>query len=355
MTPPRPSVPLEKVVISMTNSISEALRQLDAAGTGALVICDQAGKFSALLTDGDIRRALLRGVSFEQPCVSIATLEPVIVPPGQNSLEMLALMNEHDVNHLPIIDDDRTIVGFLTRSDLTDEPARASAVIMAGGYGTRLLPITRDTPKTMLHVGDRPIMERTIARLRKAGIRRVGVSVHHLASQITSYFKDGSEFGVEMTYMTEEHPLGTAGGLKLLPHTREPIVVINGDIVTSVDFQGMLAYHKQHHADITVGVRRYQVPIPYGVIESEGPFVRKVTEKPNWQCLVNAGVYVIDPCALRFIPDHSRFDMTDLIERLIHDGRAVVSFPIVEYWKDIGQHADYSQAQDDFVNGRGVA
>jgi len=348
-----PADRLTSVLISPHASISEAIARLERAGTGALLLCEEEQKLAGILTDGDIRRAILRGMSFERPCSAIASRDPVVASPSMSQADVLCLMDSFDVNHLPVVDADRLIVGLLLRSDLVtlDRPA-LSAVIMAGGFGTRLLPLTEQLPKPMLPVGDRPLLERTIERLREAGIHRVNITTHYLSEQIVNHFGDGRAFGVEMNYVTEDRPLGTAGGLKLMEALDEPLLVMNGDIMTAVDVRDMLAYHRKHGADVTVGVRPYELQLPYGVIECSGSYIHSVREKPLLSFLVNAGIYLLEPSIHRYIPDGQHFDMTDLIQRLIEEGRLVASFPIVEYWLDIGQHADYEQAQEDIKNGR---
>jgi NDP-sugar pyrophosphorylase family protein len=195
-------------------------------------------------------------------------------------------------------------------------------------------------------------MEQVIGQLRDAGIRRVCVSTHYRAEKITEHFGDGRDFGVEISYLTEDRPLGTAGALSLMAPTREPLLVVNGDVLTRVDFRAMLKFHREHQAHLTVGVRQYGLRVPYGVVEHDGPHVTGVREKPLLQFLVNAGIYLLEPEAHRHIPCGQRFDMTDLIPRLLDSRLTVVSFPIVEYWIDIGEHADYARAQMDAQSGQ---
>jgi NDP-sugar pyrophosphorylase family protein len=296
---------------------------------------------------------LLRGVSFDQPCSSIATAEPTVVREGVSVAEALQVMNSRDINQLPVLDAYDVLTGLLLRRDLTTEDwVPVSAVIMAGGFGTRLRPLTDQVPKPMLPVGDRPLLELTIDRLREAGIRRVNVTTHYLASEITNYFGDGREFGVDLIYVPEDRPLGTAGGLKLMEQTDQPLLVINGDILTGMNFRDLISFHRKNGADMTVGVRKYEVRVPYGVVETDGPFVRELREKPQLSFLINAGMYLLEPGVRRFIPDGQRFDMTELMQRLLKEGRRVASFPILEYWLDVGQPADYAQAQRDVETAR---
>jgi NDP-sugar pyrophosphorylase family protein len=262
-------------------------------------------------------------------------------------------MNEADVNLLPVVDPKAgTIVDLLLRRDLVSEDQlTVAAVVMAGGFGTRLLPLTSDVPKPMLPVGDRPLLQRTIEKLRDAGIRRVNVTTHYLSEKISSHFGDGRSYGVEIAYVTEERPLGTAGGLALLAEQEGPLLVVNGDILCTMDFRDFVAYHQKNGADITVCVRKHDVKIPYGVVECDGPRLVKVKEKPSVSFLVNAGIYLLEPSVRRFIPPGERFDMTDLISRLLEHGRPVATYPIVGYWLDVGHHDDYRKAQMDVVEG----
>jgi dTDP-glucose pyrophosphorylase len=339
---------LASTLIDPGATITEAIQRLDLAGTGALLLGDSERRLQGLLTDGDVRRALLRGVSFDLPCSSIANAQPVCVEEGAPPAEALRIMNEREVNHLPIVDANGNLAGLLLRRDLvSDERVAVSAVIMAGGFGSRLRPLTNQVPKPMLPVGDRPLLERTIARLRDSGIRRVNVTTHHLAEQITSHFGDGGAMGVEIRYVSEEQPLGTCGGLRLVEELKEPVLVINGDILTGINFGDLVGFHRKVGADATVCVRKYEVQVPYGVVEVEGTWLRGVREKPSVGFFVNAGIYLLEPSVQRYIPEGERFDMTDLIAKLLADGRKVATFPIVEYWLDVGQPADYAQAQRD--------
>jgi NDP-sugar pyrophosphorylase family protein len=260
---------------------------------------------------------------------------------------MLQVLQQHKILHLPLVDQDQRVVALVTLDEFvpTDEEP-LMAVIMAGGLGVRLRPLTDELPKPMLPVGDRPLMEIIVRQLRASGIRHVNVTVHHKPEKITEHFGDGREFGVKITYLTEDRPLGTAGALGMMEPPQETVLVINGDILTQVDFRTMLTYHHEHHADLTVAVQQHDLQVPYGVIQCEGTFVRHLAEKPTLKFLVNAGIYLLEPIVYSFIPTGERYDMTDLIQRLLNEGRQVVAFPIREYWMDIGQNADYQQVKE---------
>lgn len=289
---------LEAVVASPELSIAEAMSQLDMAGTGGLVLCREDRRVAGLLTDGDIRRAILHRVSLADPCGSIATVDPVLAQAPIEPAEALRQMLEHDINHLPIVDDAGVLVDFLLRKNLVVEvPGEdLSAVVMAGGFGKRLLPLTETVPKPMLPVGERPLLERTIDQLRGAGIREVHLTTHYLPESITGHFGDGAAFGVRMSYATEDEPMGTAGGLRLIPRPNGPFLVINGDILTRVSYQEMLRFHRKHGAAMTVGIRAHEVEVPFGVVESDDVRVVNLTEKPRIRLLVNAGIYLLAEC-----------------------------------------------------------
>lgn len=344
---------LEKVVVTPEVSMADAIAHLDRAGTGALAVCTSDGELLGLLTDGDLRRAILKGISLDQSCKTVANQDPITVRGHPSATEALRIMTQHDINHLPVVDDKGHLVEFLLRRDLVPEGRPSlSAVIMAGGFGKRLLPLTRTVPKPMLPIGGRPLLERTIEQLRRSGIQEVHLTTHYLPESITNHFGDGQAFGVKISYSREDQPLGTAGGLKLVDRPTGPFVVINGDVLTGVSFEEMLHFHRANRAEITVGIRKHEVTVPFGIVECEDVRVVGLREKPSMSFFINAGVYVVEPSACDYIPDAKRFDMTDLIKKMLETGRRVVSFPIMEYWQDVGRLEDYRQAQDDHRNDR---
>jgi dTDP-glucose pyrophosphorylase/CBS domain-containing protein len=347
---------LARVAVPAETPIGEAIQRLDRAGLGVLLLVDDGYRLVGLLTDGDLRRALLRGDPLSGPCSEIANLDPVRAALEISAAEALEIMDNarsFEINHLPLVDRDGRLAGLVLRTDMvSDVDLDLSAVVMAGGLGTRLRPLTEDTPKPMLPVGGRPLMEHLIEQLRQSGIRRVNVTTHFQHDKIAGYFGDGGRFGVEIDYLSEDVPLGTAGALGRLPPQDTPLLVVNGDILTRVDFRAMLAFHRRQDAVFTVGVRRYGVDVPYGIVTCEGTDVREIVEKPRYEFLVNAGIYLLEPEILALIPPGRRFDMNDLIAAAVAEGRRVVSFPIVEYWLDVGQPGDYAKAQEDIEEGR---
>jgi NDP-sugar pyrophosphorylase family protein len=232
-------------------------------------------------------------------------------------------------------------------SHIKDVPVEA--VVMAGGYGTRLRPLTDDVPKPMLPVGERPLLEHTLAQLKAAGIESVSVTTHYKREVITDHFGDGSGFGVSIKYVHEDAPLGTAGALALLEHPHGPLLVINGDILTRIDFGAMLSFHQEHVAAMTVGVRQFEITIPFGVVESNGVDITGIVEKPSIRHFVSAGVYLLNPEVIEMVPHGEPYDMPDLVNKVTSLGKRVVGFPIREYWLDIGRLEDYRQAQEDIL------
>ena len=350
-----------ELFVQTSHTLREVMNRLDATRQGIALVVDAERRLIGTITDGDMRRAVLARTDLDRQTVtdllerkrSSPFPQPMTAPAGQDLNAYLRLLKAHRLQHLPLLDGEGRVVDLMRTDDFVPEEIPSlKAVIMAGGLGTRLRPLTLDLPKTMLPVADRPLMEIIIGQLRQAGIRRVHVTTHHQPHKISEHFGDGQGFGVELAYMTEDRPLGTAGALGLMEQAEDTLLVINGDILTQVDFRAMLAYHREHQADLTVAVRHYDVKIPYGVVECDGPAVRRLSEKPVVGFFVNAGIYLLEPSVLRHIPKGERFDMTELIQRLLDEKRPVVSFPVREYWLDIGEHAEYQQAGQDAREGK---
>jgi dTDP-glucose pyrophosphorylase/CBS domain-containing protein len=354
----KPMREIEPYLIEPSASIRNAMVCIDQNGKGICLVVNEKRILLGTVSDGDIRRAILKSMNLDLPVSSLlgqreSGPKAIIAPVGSTEADVLRLMTAHGIRQIPIVDGEGCVSDIVFMNDLVREyELPMTAVVMAGGFGTRLRPMTDNVPKPMLHVGDRPILQRTIEQLKKTGIHRISVTTHYKSEAISEHFGDGNEFGVEIDYVHEDQPLGTAGAISLMAESNEPLLIINGDILTHVDFRAMLDYHRKQNASLTVAVRQYGVQVPYGVIEYDGTKVSGVSEKPQLQFLVNAGIYLLEPSARKFIPSNKRFDMTDLIQKLVAENCRVASFPIVEYWLDVGQPADFAQAQEDVVNGR---
>ena len=344
--------------VQPTASISQAIACIDRNQCGVVLVVDEEYHLLDTITDGDVRRAILTGLDLDAPVSVLQSRkagspyrQPVTAPVGTEPSTLLRMMEERSVRQIPLLDDDQRVVGLITLDDFVpNRVLPVKAVVMAGGVGSRLRPLTDDLPKPMLPVGDRPLLELTIEQMRQAGIQRINLTTHYKGAIIAEHFGDGRDFGVEIHYVEEDQPLGTAGALSLLSVSNEPLLVVNGDVLTRVDFQAMLDFHHEHKADMTVAVRQHEVRLPHGVVETDGTTITGILEKPVLRHFMNAGIYLLNPQMCRFIPSGHRYDMTDLICRLIVEGCRVISFPIHEYWLDIGQVEDYEKALSDFEN-----
>ncbi len=352
-------VPVEELFIPLSASIRTALLHIDKGALGIALIVDEQRHLLGTVSDGDIRRAILSSLSLDTPVTALLERKkdgqysnPVTARAGTTVDDLLLLMRKYTLREIPLLDEQDRVVDLIGLDDLVPaEPLSLQAVIMAGGYGSRLRPLTEDMPKPMLPVGGRPLMEVLLEQLRDTGIRNVSVTTHYRPEKISEYFGDGKKFGVDLSYINEENPLGTGGALGLLTKPSEPLLVINGDVLTQVNFRAMYMFHQEYKADLTLAVGQYDFEVPYGVIECEGVHVKGIQEKPSFNFFVNAGIYLLQPEVFQYIPSGKRFNMTDLIQWLMDAGRTVVSFPVREYWLDIGQHADYAKAQQDVKNG----
>lgn len=337
-------------------SIRETIRCIDrSARIGIALLVDEQGRLLNTITDGDVRRGVLAGISLDAPVKELLPIKArtphptaLTAPASTDNATLLKMMEEQGLRQIPLMDTDGRVVDIAVLRDLLPQVTLPmQAVIMAGGKGTRLRPLTENCPKPMLPVGGRPLLELTIEKLQQAGIHQVNLSMNYQSEKIIQHFGDGKNFGIELNYLTEDRPLGTAGALGLMKRPEKPVLVVNGDVLTEVDFKAMLDYHQEHHAELTVGVRQYGLKVPYGVVDCIGSNVSRLREKPEIAFLVNAGIYLLEPVVYDYIPSGEKLDMTDLIQRLLDAKRPVVSFPIMEYWLDVGQHTDYEQAQRD--------
>lgn len=345
---------LSSLCVASGATLQDAALCMDRSRLGIVLVVDAERRLLGTVTDGDMRRAMLARVPLTEPVAVLleqragSHAHPLTGRVGDDPATYLRTLKGHRILHLPILDEKDRVVGLVRLDDFVPASLGAvQAVIMAGGAGARLRPLTEDTPKPMLPIGDRPLMEIIIGQLRDAGIRRVNVTTHHKPDKISEHFGDGRDFGVDLRYVAEDRPLGTAGGLGLLERPTDTTLVMNGDILTQVDLRAMLEFHRAHAAELTLAVRQFDLQIPYGIVECDGPRVRHLNEKPVMDVLLNAGIYLLEPSVYDLIPDGQRFDMTDLIQCLLDAGRPVVSFPVREYWLDIGHPEDYVRAQRD--------
>ena len=351
---------VESFCISPGHTLRDAMACIDRNAEGIALVVDAERRLLGTISDGDTRRAILAGTDLDLPVSEVLDRAresgrptPTTAPVDTPSHELLHLMNERVLRQIPLVDAEGRVVDLALLGDLARSyELPLTALVMAGGFGTRLSPLTDDLPKPMLSIGDTPMLERIVGQLRDAGVRRVNLATHYRGDLIASHFKDGRDFGVEVEYVHEDQPLGTAGALGRMEHAEDPLLVINGDILTHVDFRAMLHFHREQKADMTVAVRENKVSVPYGIIEVEDTRIVKISEKPTLRYLVNAGIYLLNADVCARVPQDRPYDMTDLIESLVAEDARVVGFPIHEYWIDIGQMEDYERAVSDFEHPR---
>jgi dTDP-glucose pyrophosphorylase/predicted transcriptional regulator len=341
-----------KIQISPDSSIREAIEIIEVASFQIALVVKEDGLLLGTVTDGDIRRGILKGLDLNDPVVDVMNRQPTTARIGTPRDELLALMTAKLIKQVPLVDANGLIVGLELLDSLLQNPVKREnpVVILAGGLGKRLRPLTADTPKPLLKVGGQPLLELIISQFQAHGFRDVYISVNHLGNLIEEYFGDGQKFGISISYLRESEPLGTAGPLSLMPKSSTlPCVVVNGDVLTKVSFEHMLQFHNEGGFDLTIGIKEYPLNLPFGVVVTEGDRVLEFREKPVETRLINAGVYVIAPIVLEMLPEHTYYDMNQLIDRLLSKpDRNVGAFLIHEYWMDIGTAADYQQAQWDY-------
>lgn len=339
-------VDLQSVIISVDAKVVDALRIIDNSGYQVAMVVDHSGVLKGIITDGDIRRGLLRGLTLEASVTEVMNGYPVTIRFDDFSESALKQVPQNGRRHLPVLDAAGRLVALeMAEPHQLSYPSHSCAVIMAGGLGTRLHPLTQVTPKPLLPVGNTPILEHIINHLLEQGIRRFYVSVNYKAHMIESYFGDGHKWGAEITYLHENDRLGTAGALGLLPEIpKHPFLLMNGDIVTSVNLKQMLAFHADQGASATIGAFAHEYQVPYGVLKMEGTRVMAIQEKPVIRKFVSGGVYTLSPHVLTLVKPGIALDMPDLIQQLVSFDHRVSAFPIHEYWIDIGRHDDLNRA-----------
>jgi dTDP-glucose pyrophosphorylase len=331
-------------------SLEQAIEILDKAALRIALIVDDEGRLQGTLTDGDVRRALLKHLPLGTPVAEVMNPNPRVAKQGWTESRVLAMLEEHDLLQLPLIDDNRNVVGLTNLHDLLNKHRYDNPVfLMAGGFGTRLRPLTNNCPKPMLKVGDKPILEQILLGFVNAGFHHFYISTHYMPEVIRDHFGSGEKWGVSIEYIHEEEPLGTGGALGLLPHEdiNLPLFVMNGDLLTSLNIRSFLEFHESHGSLATMCVRKYEHQVPYGVITSEGTQIKSMIEKPVHKFFVNAGIYLLNPELVKSVGRGVRVDMPTLLEQQIEEGRPVNMFPVHEYWLDIGQMGDFQRAQDE--------
>ncbi|MBV6493610.1 MAG: Glucose-1-phosphate adenylyltransferase [Turneriella sp.] len=331
-------------------TIRDAMRLLDKSSLRIVLVCDENLKLLGTITDGDIRRALLADANMQDIVQKVMNSRPLSVKASASREERLSLMQKEDLTAIPIVDDENRVLGLETLHQAMQPEPRANPVfIMAGGFGTRLAPLTDHCPKPMLRIGDKPMLEHLILQFKKSGFSRFFISTHYMPHVIQEYFGDGHHWGAQISYVHEDTPLGTGGALGLLPKDCGdlPLLMMNGDVLTKLNYTQLLKHHERNKFDATICVREDEHRVPFGVIETEDQLVANMIEKPTYRYKINTGIYVLDSEIVASVAPRQRIDLPTLLEQHRLAGKRVGTYTSYDYWLDIGQMKDYQKAQRD--------
>jgi dTDP-glucose pyrophosphorylase len=338
-----------RLLLGPTATMRDAIACIDAGAIEIALVVDGDRRLLGTITDGDVRRGLLRGIPLDAELDGVIHRTPITAPAGTGREALLRLMAEHAVEQVPLLDESGVVIDIVFLRHLLEDPSNTPVVLMAGGQGERLRPLTEQTPKPMLPVGEKPLLETVLGQVRDAGFGKVLMAVNFKAEMIREHFGNGEGLGLDISYLQEPHALGSAGALNLMrEELAEPFIVMNADLLTNVNLAALLRFHREGANLMTLGVRRFELQVPYGVVEIEDEQVSSLKEKPAFGFFVNAGVYAVEPAAVALMPaELEAFSMTDLVQAALARGERVGSFPIREYWLDIGHLADYQRAHSD--------
>ncbi|MEW6593979.1 MAG: nucleotidyltransferase family protein [Thermodesulfobacteriota bacterium] len=339
-------------------TIREALQVINSTDKLIALVVDRDERLIGTVTDGDIRRGLINGLNLDDKVAQVCKRTPVTASINDSREEILRKMRTYSVNQMLVVDED----GRVIRVDFADDQFLHSStrnnivVLMAGGLGMRLRPLTEDCPKPMLPLGGKPILRHIIDNFLNIGYHRFVISVNYRREVIKDYFGNGAWLGCDIQYLEEDQPLGTAGALSLLPSRPDkPFFVMNTDLLTTLNFVHLMDFHNEHTGAGTICVKEYCYEVPFGVIQTDNQRVTRLAEKPVHRFQINAGIYVLDPAALDMVPKNQLFHMTSLIQQLLNNDHPVFSFPVVEEWLDVGRPSDLEKAQCDYASERKTA
>ena len=339
------------IKLSINSTIKDALQTINNGGLQIAIVVDENDALVGTVTDGDIRRGLLNGLDLNSSVSLVVHKSPSIASVGDTKESILKIALAKKLHKIPLVDELGKLVGIEDIEDIIKPVGKTNRVIlMVGGLGTRLRPLTQDTPKPMLKVGNKPILQTIVEKFAEYGFVNITMCVNFNASIIRDYFGDGKEFGVNIDYVLEQKRMGTAGALSLLKERpSEPFFVMNGDLLTNVNFEHIFNYHTLHKATATMCVREYDYEVPYGVVKMNDNKITEIAEKPVQKFFVSAGIYMLSPEILDLIPQDEFYDMPTLFEKAIAQGKNVISFPIHEYWIDIGRLEEYQKANEEYA------
>jgi len=341
---------IEQIKIVVTSTIEKALSVIDSGAVKIALVVDTDNKLLGTLSDGDIRRGLLRKKLLNETIEDVYFKNPTTANKGASKEDLLHLCLVNGISQVPIVDEDRKVIDlFIIDDGLQKKQHENHVVLMVGGLGTRLRPLTENTPKPMLKVGGKPILETIVKRFVDDGFTNITMCLGYKSNVIQDYFRDGGSFGANIDYIVEEERMGTAGALTLLEKRLDnPFFVMNGDLLTNINFEKMLDFHVEHNSKATMCVREYDIEVPYGVVNVANENIASIIEKPIHSFFVNSGIYLLEPDCIDLIPDNKFYDMPTLFEELIAAKEKIISFPLQEYWLDIGRVADYEKANAEY-------
>ena len=344
---------LQSLIISPDSSLRDAVAAINDGARQVALVVDEEQRLIALITDGNIRRGLLQGLDLDCPVSKVMNIEPIVCLVEDGLVATRRLMRRRQLHHVPIVDRDGRLIDLLWLDDVAEVKEQSTRVfLMVGGQGLRLRPLTESVPKPMLKVGGRPILEQIIESFADQGFLDFTLSINYLGEVIRQYFGDGHKMGVKIRYIEEADRLGTAGALSLLSAVPDqPVIVMNGDLLTSIRFEDVLQFHKDTGAIATMCARQFDMQVPFGVIETDGTRMMRIAEKPIHHHLVNAGVYVLSPEVFAGLEEGKALDMPDLLSSLSAQHHHVAVYSVDEYWRDIGRIEDLEQARSEFSGG----
>ncbi|MFJ5790450.1 nucleotidyltransferase family protein [Lysinibacillus sp. NPDC093197] len=339
----------QKTLVNQNHTLLDTMKIIDDSSLQFAVVVDEEQHLLGTVTDGDIRRGILRGEGLDVTITSIMNPNPISARSGQKYHKYKQLMKSKMLKQLPIVDENNRIINILFTDSIETSINKNTVILMLGGLGTRLRPLTNDTPKPMLRVGNKPILETIIEGFKQYGYTNFIFSVNYKKEVIQDYFQNGEAFDVTIEYIEEDKKMGTAGALSLLKNRpTKPFFVMNGDLLTQINFDQLMQFHMEHESVATMCVREFEYQIPYGVIKTDGTDLVTIKEKPIHRSFVNAGIYVLNPEVFNYIPQDEYYDMPTLFEQLIDKKEKATVFPIHEYWLDIGKMDDFNKANGNY-------
>ena len=332
----------KQVCVLKNEKIKIAIKKLNFSALKIILVLDNKNKLLGVVNDGDLRRGLLRGINLAEPIFKIMNSKPFVAPPSMSKKTVQQIMRINRIFQVPIVDKKMRLIGLHLREDMEVKPRRENPfIIMAGGRGRRMMPFTETCPKPMLLVDGKPILEHIITRARDEGFHKFFICIHYLGQKIEKYFGDGQDLNVEINYIKEKTPLGTAGALSLFPgRILSPVLVTNGDVLTEVKYSELLAFHEKHQGFATMAVQLHHWEHPFGVVKMDGVEIQNIEEKPTSQAHVNAGIYVLSPNAIRSLPRDKITQMPDLFMRMKKKKKRLLAYPLHEPWLDVGRPED---------------